>query len=366
MLPLHQAPRTARAITGTVHATDVDSPVLTYALVPNSVVGGSVTIDSATGNYSFTPAQGFSGSASFNFTASDGSLSSAATPVTITITGSNDAPVLTSTTATLNTITEDQTANGGQTVASFLQSTDVDLNALSGVAITGLSSGNGQWQYSTNGGTSWTSVGTVSESSALLLRSTDSIRFVPNAIDGTTASFTYHAWDQTSGTTGTQVDTTANGGQTAFSTATGTASIAVTAVDDAPVGVASSASGTEDGPAITGTVSATDVDNATLTYALVPNSAVGGSVAIDSATGNYSFTPAASFSGTASFNFTASDGSLSSAATPVTITITGSQRCAGVDVDDSHAADDHRGPDDQRRPDGRVIPAVDRCRSQRA
>ena len=128
-------------------------------------------------------------------------------------------------------------------------------------------------------------------------------------------------WDQTSGAAGTKADVTINGGQTAFSTETGTASITVTPVDDAPVGAPSSASGIEDGGAITGQVQATDVDSTGLTYALVPNSAVGGSVSIDPATGNYSFTPAQDFNGTASFQFTASDGTLSSAAATVSLAI---------------------------------------------
>lgn len=308
-------------ITGQLTATDVDNTTLTYALVANSTVGGSVTINSATGAYTFTPTQDFNGTASFRFTANDGTLTSTAATVTITVTGVNSAPVLSSTTATLNTITEDQTTNGGQTVASFLQSTDADANALSGVAITGLSSGNGQWQYSINGGSSWSTVGSVSDTSALLLRSTDLVRFVPNAIDGTAANFSYRAWDQTSGTTGTTADASTNGGQTAFSTATGTASITVTAVNDAPVAAAGTASGTEDVGPITGQVTATDVDSTTLTYAVVANSAVGGSVTIDPATGNYSFTPARDFNGNASFAFVANDGSVNSAPATVTIAI---------------------------------------------
>src|SRR5262249_29880473 len=43
------------------------------------------------------------------------------------------------------------------------------------------------------------------------------------------------AWDHTSGSTGTKVDTTTNGGTTAFSTATATANIIITTVNDAPV-----------------------------------------------------------------------------------------------------------------------------------
>ena len=131
--------------------------------------------------------QGAIGSDTFTYTAVGGG-SSGSTTLKFTVTGVNDAPMLTSTTASLPTITEDQTTNGGQTVASFLNSTDVDSGAVRGIAITGLNSGNGQWQYSIDGGTSWSAVGAVSEGSALLLREADFIRFVPNGVNGTTAN----------------------------------------------------------------------------------------------------------------------------------------------------------------------------------
>ncbi|RST31439.1 tandem-95 repeat protein [Sphingomonas ginkgonis] len=258
----------------------------------------------------------------FNYTAS-GSGGSAGSDLKFTVTGVNDAPVLTSLAATLKTINEDATGNAGQAVSSFLGSTDVDSGALRGIAVTGLASGNGEWQYSLNGGTSWSTIGSVSGSGALLLRSTDFVRFVPNAISGTNASFTFRAWDQSSGTAGTKVSLPATGGQTAYSDAQGSASITVTSVNDAPVGVAGTASGTQNGPPVTGQVHATDVDSPTLTYALVANSAVGGSVTIDPTSGNYSFTPAQNFSGAASFSFTASDGALTSAPAPVSIAIAG-------------------------------------------
>ena len=86
---------------------------------------------------------------------------------------------------TFTTITEDQTTNSGNTVASIILSaggdriTDVDTGAVEGIAITAMTNGNGTWQYSTDGGTTWTIVGTVSNTSALRLRATDSLRFVP-------------------------------------------------------------------------------------------------------------------------------------------------------------------------------------------
>src|SRR4029079_9411774 len=107
--------------------------------------------------------------------------------------------------------------------------------AVNGIAVTSLVSSTGIWQYSTDAGTTWTGVGAVSSSSALLLRSTDKLRFVPDGQNGTTASVTFRAWDQTSGTQGTKVDTTTSGGSTAFSTATATSTITVSSVNDAPV-----------------------------------------------------------------------------------------------------------------------------------
>ncbi len=158
--------------------------------------------------------------------------------ITVTITGQNDAPVMTvGTHPTLDTITEHDVNNPGQTVASFIGPvSDADKGALSGIAITGLDSGNGHWEYSTNGGSSWYSIGPVCEEAALLLRGSDLVRFVPNDQSGTTASLTYHAWDRTTGFAGDTVNVSVSGGTTAFSSASDTASITVAPVNDAPVG----------------------------------------------------------------------------------------------------------------------------------
>src|SRR5205823_790679 len=48
-------------------------------------------------------------------------------------------------------------------------------------------------------------------------------------------AITFRAWDTTSGTAGTKVDTSTNGGTTAFSTATDTANITVNATSSPPV-----------------------------------------------------------------------------------------------------------------------------------
>ncbi len=161
-------------------------------------------------------------------------FSSGSDTASLVVSSANDAPVLTAIAPALTTITEDQTTNAGQTVASFLGAsiTDVDTGAVQGIAITTYT-GNGTWQYNTGGG--WTNVGVVSATSALLLKSTDSIRYVPDANNGETATLSYRAWDQTSGSTGTKVDVSANGGTTAFSSGSDTASLVVSSANDAPV-----------------------------------------------------------------------------------------------------------------------------------
>ena len=164
-------------------------------------------------------------------------FSTATDTADITVTAVNDAPVLTPATPSLPTINEDDIGNGGIQISTLLGGSvsDVDSGALGGIAVTGLVSGNGTWEYSTDGGLTWIAVGTVSDSSALLLRAGDYIRFVPDGENADTASFDFRAWDQTSGLFGTKVDTSPNGGSSAFSTATDTADITVTAVNDAPV-----------------------------------------------------------------------------------------------------------------------------------
>lgn len=160
---------------------------------------------------------------------------------TLTVSSVNDAPTLSSGAPVLTGITTSQIGNGGQTVSSFIGTTisDVDIGAQKGIALVATAAGGGgTWQYSTDSGASWQDVGTVSEASALLLWDMDKVRFVPGGPDAATASITYRACDKTYDLQGSKVDVTANGGTTAFSTATDAASITVTA-DASVISVAS-------------------------------------------------------------------------------------------------------------------------------
>jgi uncharacterized delta-60 repeat protein len=163
----------------------------------------------------------------------------------ITIADVNDAPALdNSGTMTLTSISEDQLNNLGNTVSDIISSaggnriSDVDNGAIEGIAITGLDQATGVWEFSVDNAGSWIAVGTVSDASALLLRATDRIRFVPNGDNGSIASFTFVAWDQTGGTFGLQgskVNTQLSGGSTAFSLQSETASIMIAEANDTPL-----------------------------------------------------------------------------------------------------------------------------------
>jgi VCBS repeat-containing protein len=123
-----------------------------------SAASGGVTLPGAygslaimqNGSYVYTAsaadrlAMGSKASDTFTYTAVNASGASASTTLKFSVTGINDAPALMSATVTLSSITEDQTVNNGQTISSFLKSSDVDSSAARGIAITGLTSANGQ------------------------------------------------------------------------------------------------------------------------------------------------------------------------------------------------------------------------------
>ena len=118
---------------------------------------------------------------------------------------------------------------------------DPDAGALLGIAVTAADTTNGTWYYSVDDGTNWNALGAVADNNGRLLAADANTRlyFQPNAnYNGTQGSaITVRAWDQTSGSNGALADTSTNGGSTAFSSATDTASLVVNPVNDAPVQV---------------------------------------------------------------------------------------------------------------------------------
>ena len=158
----------------------------------------------------------------------------------IEVTDVNDAPVLDNTgSTTMTTITEDDAANNGNSVLNLVLSsgldliTDVDIDP-EGFAIVGQGPAAGTWEYSTDSGSSWTNLGLVGDSNALLLGSTDRIRFIPDGENGAAPWLDVRAWDLSSGVAGDKVDATTTGGTTAFSDNVERVNQTVTAINDAP------------------------------------------------------------------------------------------------------------------------------------
>jgi len=236
-------------ITGTY---DSGTGVLLLSVSPNTTVANYQTVLRSI-TYNNTSQSPTTTNRLITAVASDGTNSSAVATATVTVVAVNDAPVLDSTkSVSMTAVNEDNPApTAGSSTSSTLVSTllnvsglisDVDAGALQGIAITAVNA-NGTLWYSTAATPAWTAVGTVSNTSALLLASDANTRlhFVPAAnYNGTiTDVFTFRAWDQTSGTAGSKVNTSTNGGTTAFSTATDTVTIVVNAVNDAPVATGS-------------------------------------------------------------------------------------------------------------------------------
>ncbi|ADL49812.1 cadherin-like beta sandwich domain-containing protein [Clostridium cellulovorans] len=150
----------------------------------------------------------------------------------------NAAPILNPISPTMPNITEDSTISGGQVISSFIGTsiTDSDVGAKKGIAIISTDNQNGAWQYSVDG-IFWNGISSVSNTSALLLRVEDKVRFVPNGKNGSSspAKITYKAWDQTYGTDGSRADCSLSGGSSAFSVNSDTVSLNITNVNDAPV-----------------------------------------------------------------------------------------------------------------------------------
>ncbi len=187
------------------------------SLVGTSVSGGSLTL-------SFSPTT--TGSSTITVDATDSTGNTVSTTFAATVDAAA-APLLATTPVSESLERGNSIVSMSQLVAGV-----TSYNGLQGIAITGTSLAHGILQYSTNSGTTWLNVGTVSATNALLLadNSSTELRFVPN--DGYTgtldSAITFRAWNQTSGTDGAYVDTTTNGGTTAFSSTTADASLVIT------------------------------------------------------------------------------------------------------------------------------------------
>ncbi len=234
--------------------------------VPNADYNGA-----ATGGITFRAWDGSAGvaGATADTTVNGGTspYSTATETASVTVNAVNDAPVLDNTSApALPAVNEDAGPSVAQTVGDIvingsIAETPADEVAVEAIAVTGADNSNGMWQYKIGAGP-WMNMVGLSESAALLMDTTDQIRFIPDPDYSGAATFSYRAWDKSGGAAGMTLNVTANGGTTPFSAAGESASITVNPVNDAPTSV--SASNTivqeNDAGAVVGTLTAADVD----------------------------------------------------------------------------------------------------------
>lgn len=260
--------------------TDIENDSLIITAVPNPI-NGTVLISG--GNVVFTPTSNYFGSASFDYTISDGALTSTST-VNITVNSVNDTP-------TFDAIVD-------QSVNEDSSSQDV--------AITNVSSGPEN----------------ESSQTATLTATSSDTNIVPNPSisgSGTTRTLTYAPVSNKYGVV--TITVIADDGQGLNNTFSRTFTITVNSINDAPVANADTSDVNEDQILTIATSvllsNDTDTEGTTLTLMSVSNP-VHGNVVIEEE--NVKFTPAANYSGSASFDYTVSDGNLTDSTT-VTVTV---------------------------------------------
>lgn len=232
--------------------SDVDGDALSVTAVSASAGAASVN---SNGDVLYTPPADFNGPVTLNYTVSDGNGGTDSASVSVTVNAVNDAPIANPDSGTVN---EDSSV----IIDVLTNDTDVDGDALS---ITNATSPNGSVTFSGN-----------------------NITFTPTADFNGATTVTYTVSDGAGGT------------------ASGTVTINVTNVNDAPVASDDTASTNEDTAVVINVLANdTDIDNDALSVSNV--SATNGS-AIVNGDGNVVFTPAADYNGSATVAYTVTDG----------------------------------------------------------
>ncbi|HIF9228325.1 TPA: retention module-containing protein, partial [Photobacterium damselae] len=254
------------AVTGQLTATDADGDNLTFKPGTNPE-NGSITIN-ADGSWEYVPNPDFNGEDSFTVVVDDGNGGSDTITVTVNVTPTNDAPIGDD----VSTETQEETAVTGQ-----LTATDADGDNLT------------------------FKPGTNPENGSVTINADGSWEYVPNTDFNGEDSFTVVVDD-------------GNGG-----TDTITVTVNVTPVNDAPVGEDVSAE-TQEETAVTGQLTATDVDGDNLTFKPGTNPE-NGSVTIN-ADGSWEYVPNPDFNGEDSFTVVVDDGNGGTDTITVTVNVT--------------------------------------------
>ena len=261
---------TALVIALGAYATDVDSASLTTQIVTGPTHG--VLTQNADGSYTYTPEANYNGADSFTYKANDGALDSNIATVTLNVTPVNDAPTL-----------NDQSLAAVEDTALAMNllaaASDIDGDTLTASIVAGAQHG----QVTINADGSFTY--------------TPDINF--NGVD----SFTYKVNDG------------------ALDSNIATVTLAVAAVNDAPVAADAAVATQEDSALVLDLRTyASDVDSTVFTSTIV-NAPTHG-VLTQNADGTYSYTPAANYNGADSFTYLVNDGALDSNIATVTLNVT--------------------------------------------
>lgn len=194
---------TLHQVTGLMDAASGGAAISGGAFTSLTFYGTMANINAAMSNLRYTPDANYFGAAEVSVTVNDlGNTGSPAKEdaevISITVNNTPDIPVTGA--ATLAAVNEDTISPSGASVASLLTGfSDLDGNALAGVAIsvnTANASTEGRWQYSVNNGVSWSNIGVVDATSALLVNSAAKLRFLPVLhYYGTPAGLRLHAVD---------------------------------------------------------------------------------------------------------------------------------------------------------------------------
>jgi len=273
--------------------TDVEGDTLSAILV-SGPTNGTLMLN-ADGSFTYTPATDFGGNDSFTYRANDGAADSNVATVVIAVNATNRAPVAVNDSYTANEDTSLSIAAAGVLV----NDTDADGNALTAVLVSNPANG------------------------TLTLNADGSFTYTPNANWNGTDSFTYQASDG------------------AATSNMATVTIAVNAVNDAPVAGADSYATNEDtavsvpAPGLLGNDN--DVEGDALTAVLV-SSPVHGTLTLN-ADGSFTYTPNANYNGSDSFTYKANDGAADSNVATVSLTLS-SANDAPVASDDAYTTDE--------------------------
>ena len=218
-----------------IGASDVEGDTLTYSLAA-AAAHGSVSFDQANGTFTYTPDSNYNGSDSFTILIDDGNGGTAEQVVSVTVTPVNDAPTAP---ATNSVSTAEDTASA----ATAIGASDIDGDALTYSEKAGAGAANGTVTLDQANGT---------------------FTYTPDPDFNGSDSFTILIDD-------------GNGG-----TAEQSVSVSVSAVNDAPTGVAGDLAAPEDAVngSSAGTLVAQDPDSSSFTYELLDNA--GGRFAMDS------------------------------------------------------------------------------------